>query len=154
MNGFSSIYLRLIEDRISIIVLTNASEMDGNMLARGILSRYFPEMTPLDLNPIVDDEPDITWAHYKLLMDIIAGRADMSQFTDEYKVKVTEAKLKAVGTELRRNGRVEPLKVLKRFKKGAYDVHSYLMVQGGTKLILTIFVDKDGKIGGLTFAAP
>lgn len=154
MNGFSSIYLRLIEDRLSIIILTNAAEIDGNTLARGILSRYFPEMTPLDLNPIVDDEPETTVAHFKLLTDIIGGRADMSQFSEEYKLRATEAKLKAVGTELRRGGRVEPLKLLKRNRKGAFMVHSYLMVQGGTKLIYTVFVDSEGKIGGLTFAAP
>jgi hypothetical protein len=154
LNGFSSIYLRLIEDQISIIVLTNAAEVDGNTLARGILSRYFPEMTPLDTTPIVDDEPEITQAHMRVLLDIVAGKPDMSLFTEQYKARVTEEKLKAVGAELRRNGRIEPLRLLKRYRKGDFDVHSYLFQQGGTKLILTFFVDEAGKIGGLTIVAP
>jgi CubicO group peptidase (beta-lactamase class C family) len=154
MNGFSSVFLRLPVEKISVIVLTNAGDIDGNTVTRGILGLYFPEMDPQQLTPIVDDQPETTKAHLRILLGFMSGSTDMDAFSDEYKLHVTEDKLKAMGAELSRGGRPKPLQVLARFHKGAFDVHKYLLVQGQTQLIVTFFVDEKGKVGGLTITAP
>lgn len=154
MNGFSSMILRIVNEKISVILLTNASAIDGNTLTRGILGLYFPELDPAAPLPIVDTEPDTTHAHQRVLQSIAQGEPDMDAFTEDYKVHVGEEKLKAMGAELKRGGRIQPLQVLRRFKKGNYDVHSYLMTQGKTQMIITFMVDDKGKIGGLTITAP
>jgi hypothetical protein len=78
----------------------------------------------------------------------------MDAFSEDYKAHVTEEKLKAMGSELRRGGRVQPLQVLRRMRKGPYDVHEYLMTQGQTQLIVTIMVDDKGKVAGMKITAP
>lgn len=154
MNGFSSMFLRLMGEQISVILLTNSGAIDGNTITRGILGLYFPEMDPQKLTPIVDEAPETTLAHQRILVSIIAGKPDMDAFSDDYKARVTQEKLLAVGSELRRGGRIRPLQVVRRYKKGQFDAHAYLLTQGQTQLLVTFFVDEKGKVGGLTIAAP
>jgi CubicO group peptidase (beta-lactamase class C family) len=154
MNGFSSMFLRLPNERIGVILLTNAAESDGNTLTRGILGLYLPEMDPQKLTPIVDDDPETTKAHTKILLGILSVKPDMDVFTDDYKAHVGEEKLKAIGSEMRRGGPIGPLQVLRRFKKGAFDGHAYLMKQGQSEMIVTFFIDDKGKVAGLTITAP
>ncbi|HWA83430.1 MAG TPA: serine hydrolase domain-containing protein [Fimbriimonadaceae bacterium] len=154
MNGFSSMFLRLIDEQISVILLTNSSAIDGNTITRGILGLYFPEMDPMKLTPTVDESPEITRAHQRILVGIIAGHPDMDAFSDDYKAHVSEEKLLAVGSELRRGGRIRPLQVVRRYRKGQYDAHAYLLTQGQTQLLVTFLVDEKGKIAGLTVTAP
>jgi D-alanyl-D-alanine carboxypeptidase len=154
MNGFSSMFLRLPNERISVILLTNAEETDGNTLTRGILGLYLPEMDPQKLTPTVDDDPDTTRAHLKILLGILAVKPDMDVFTDDYKAHVGEEKLKAIGAELTRGGPIQPLQVLRRFKKNEFNGHSYLMKQGQTEMIVTLFINDKGKVAGLTITAP
>lgn len=154
MNGFSSVFLRLINEKISVIVLSNANESDENTLSRGILGLYFPEMDPKKLTPIVDDDPSTTKAHQRILLSIMAEVPDMDAFTADYKAHVTEEKLKAMGAEMARGGRIRPLQVIRRYAKGQFQAHEYLVTQGKSQLLVTFFVDDKGKIGGLKVDAP
>lgn len=153
MNGFSSIAVRLLQPQISVVVLTNADDIDGNAIARGILGCYYPDLDAKKLTPIVDDEPEITEAHAKCLRQILSGHPDMSAFTENYKAHVSEEKLKVAGAQLARGGRLQPLKVLQRYRLNPRDISVYQASIGQTQLIVTFYL-LDGKIDGLKFAAP
>ncbi len=154
MNGFSSMYIRLLNERISVILLSNSSDIDGNVVTRGILSLYFPELASAPMTPIVDEEPDMTQVHTQIMRDIAAGHPDMSVFSDDYKMHVSEEKLRAMGSELARGGHIRPLQVIKRYTKGKFEVYAYVMSQGQAQLLVTFFMDAKGKVAGLTIAAP
>lgn len=154
INGFCSMYIRLLKERVGVIVLSNSSDIDGNAITRGILSLYFPELTSQALTPMLDDDPDLTAAHLRILQNIAAGRPDMDVYTDDYKAHVTEEKLKAMGSELSRGGRIQSLQLTRKFAKGKFEAYEYLMTQGQTHLVITFFVDASGKVAGMTIVAP
>ncbi len=154
MNGFSSMYLRVLDQQIGVIVLTNAGDIDGNAIARGILGLYFPELDPAKPMPIVDDDPATTKRHQSLFVTIIRGEPDMDAFTLDYKAHVGEEKLKAVGAELRRNGPIRPFKLVKRYADSRFRVSVYLVAQGQAQILVTMFDDDKGKVAGLTLGAP
>jgi len=154
MNGFASMYIRLINERISIVVLSNSSDIDGNAVTRGLLSLYLPEFSSQSTTPIVDDDPDMTTFHTKIMRDIAAGHPNMSLFSEDYKKHITEEQLTAMGGELNRGGPIRTLQIIKRTTKGAFEVYEYLMTQGQTRILVTFIMDSAGKVGGMTVAAP
>lgn len=79
-GGFSgTMLLRLLEDRVSVIVLTNLDAASGRhmgMLARGIAGIAREKYRSVDrMQPAPDASPDVTRAVRTLLGDLAAGRA-------------------------------------------------------------------------------
>ena len=47
MPGFRAQFVRFVDDRLTIVVLTNAEDVDRDEIVHGIAALYLPVLTPV-----------------------------------------------------------------------------------------------------------
>jgi CubicO group peptidase (beta-lactamase class C family) len=68
ISGFSTDLLRLIDDKLTVIVLTNLEGANPSSIARGVAALYLPDLAPVASMPIEGADPLAT-ALFKPLLD-------------------------------------------------------------------------------------
>jgi D-alanyl-D-alanine carboxypeptidase len=81
--GFSTQISRFLDDRLTVIVLTNLDNGGAESMAQGIAGRVLPALVKKVESPIADTDAPTTARLKGILLGAVKGEADPELFTDE-----------------------------------------------------------------------
>lgn len=152
-QGFTTMICRYVDDKLTVIVLTNLDSAHSNpeIIAHQVAGFYIPALKPPPPpKPIVDTEPQLTQHFREVLSQFAAGNPDLSQFSDKQQKKLTADMQKAIQNFLADRGTLEKLELLSRKEENGDRVYTYRAhFEFGAPLTLAFPLTSDGKIDGL-----
>lgn len=145
--GFSSHLLRLPNDRLTVIVLTNrgGSTLAG-WLAQGIARLYLPDLRE---EPIEDKDPATTAMFKNLLLALRNGTLSPDLFTAEARTALFPDGVKQVRELLEPAGMLRSFHPVERKDEGRVRRYRYRATFEKESWILTITQNAEGKIEAL-----
>jgi D-alanyl-D-alanine carboxypeptidase len=146
--GFSTQISRFPDDKLTVIVLTNAGNGSAGALAQGIAGRILPALVKKAEEPIADNDPQSTERFKGLLKRAMKGEADPELFTDEAK-KALVPRIKEGKAMFAPFGVLKSLQLLERKTTDQGTQIRYRTVFEHQTLITMFVLDKAGKIAGL-----
>jgi CubicO group peptidase (beta-lactamase class C family) len=144
-QGFVAHIARYVDDGLTVLVLVNRSGVAVPALSTGVAALYVPDLIP---KPVPDAEPATTASHRKLLESLIAGTADNSVFTPNV-VSDVLPKVAQLRPQMKGFGAITAFELLERSSKDDVRLSRYRVRFEKQVAILTVNLDKAGKISGL-----
>lgn len=147
--GFSTEIARFIDDKLTVIVLTNADGGRADGLARGVARLYLPALAVKPVEPIADNDAQTTERLRGMFEGALKGEFDeaLFLFTDQAKTKLIPA-IKADQARLASFGALQTFQLLER-KEQNQGLHvQYQAVLENMTVKLTFDLDKTGRIRG------
>jgi D-alanyl-D-alanine carboxypeptidase len=147
--GFSTVISRFLDDKLTVIVLTNSDNGNADALARGIAKRVLPALSAKPAEPIADTDVPTSNRLKGVLASAMKGEADPELFSDSAK-KLLVPHLKNQGKAM-----FAPLGALKTFQlleRKASDSGTrlrYRAVFNNMTMNASITLDRAGKVMGL-----
>jgi CubicO group peptidase (beta-lactamase class C family) len=108
-QGFQTFFIRFLDARISIVVLTNSSSGSPEVIARGVAARYQPSLKLPPGMPIEDREPAVGERLTRLIGQLANGKPDGREFR-----AISPEDLKGYGEFYR--ARLQPLGELRELR--------------------------------------
>ena len=151
IHGFTSYILRLLDDKLTVIVLINAGSSPES-LARGIAGQYVNGITLATLEPQPDTNPKLTKRLEQLLSELAETR-DSEIITSQFRDNFSRSR--------RRHGNlVQDLKDKKSFSfivsdeppsgnRGVARLNSYRLATANGPRFYTFALTKDDKVANL-----
>ncbi len=152
-QGFKSLIVRMLDDRLTIVLLANSWETRELKLARGLISIFHPEFTLPAVEPIEDQEPKATASIRRVLLQLSQGKADPGAFTPEAQAKFFPERAREIGERL--NSLSLPIAIiytnqlLERREENGLRLHRYLLTDVGHSWFCTVALTRDEKIAGV-----
>jgi CubicO group peptidase (beta-lactamase class C family) len=151
-QGFTMDIARYVDDRLTIIVLTNLDSEHSApwTIAHHVAGLYIPELAPAALKPIADKEPKVTALLRDTLAGIAAGKPNLESFAPDQRKDWTPAETQEVAEFLKSFGALKSLDLLESKMDSALRRYRYraAFVDGRT-LLVSIAIDGDGKIANM-----
>jgi CubicO group peptidase (beta-lactamase class C family) len=91
INGFSTFILRLLDDRLTVIVLCNSGSGSAQAIAQGIARRYLPALSLASISAQTDPDPALTRQLEKCLRDL-AETKDSELLTSELRENFSKSR--------------------------------------------------------------
>jgi len=129
----SSMIGRYLDDRLTVIVLANRSDVNTGRIARHVAGLMMPALRPAD-RPIEDTEPRVTALVKAVLLAIQAGTVGPEPFTPEMWKDFYPAGVQGFQSALRSSGAFKSLDLLSRKAQGDARIYRYRAVFGETGL--------------------
>ncbi len=142
--GFSSVIYRFIDDKLTIIILTNHADRVADQIAIDLAAICEPALKRPDTNP--DPDPKTT----AMLKDVMSGllneKYDPATFTPPMRIFLNTATGKAFWKWFADHGALGSLTFSEREDKADHRVLRYKASLGGNWYWLSVSITKDGKI--------
>lgn len=153
-QGFTCHMARYVDDKLTIVALTNldAGHARPQKIVHDVAGLYAPDLTPVELKPIEDKEPQTTALMQKLLQDIADGKTDPDRFTPELRAKLFPDDIQEAGAYLKELGRLKSLELMERSDKRGQRAYRYRANFEQMPLFLSVELTKDSKIATLDFS--
>lgn len=149
VTGFATLHARLLDDDLSVIVLTNLGGADVGRISRLISAHYVPALKPPTLAPIEDKEPEVAKRSRQIIDELAAGKIEADRYTPEMK-KVLDTNLPQVRGLTDTAGAISKVELLKREElKDDLKRYVYRVSCEKSVLVLTLVYNKDQKVSGL-----
>jgi D-alanyl-D-alanine carboxypeptidase len=148
--GFATYIARFVDDKLTVIVLTNGDSGDSGALAQGIAGRVLPILAKKTEAPIADTDPQATERLKRMILDAMKGEADLDLFTEEMK-QARAAHIKEEQERLAQFGALKALQLLERKATEQGATLRYRAIFTQERLTITFHLDKAGKIAGVGF---
>lgn len=153
IDGFSTFTLRLPDDKLSVIVLTNLEGGAADGLAQKIAASYIPELAPKELKAIADPEPELTKRLRGVVEGFAKGEAKESDFTEGMWKFLYPDRLKEGSAPLRDMGPLATFELVERSAEGSERKLTYKALFGSTVVVVGIQM-AGNKIAGIRFGSP
>lgn len=143
--GFSAQIDRFVDDRLTVIVLTNVRNADPGRLARAIAGTYLPAVAPAEYKPIPDKEPRVT----ERFVDVLRRSGEGTLRPDEFTPPVWEyisANTQQMRSDMSALGPIQKLTFVERTENDGNASYRYRAQFKNTTLILHFVLTKEGKI--------
>ncbi len=152
ISGFSTDIARFVDDKLTVVVLTNLSGPTANpaSLARGIAGFYILDFAETATKPIEDKDPAATELFKGVLQATIDGKLDAERFTPEMQKLLFPDRAKQVGEFLAPLGPYKSFTLVEYKEEGTSRTFRYKVAFADQSLILTATLNGNGKIAGLT----
>jgi CubicO group peptidase (beta-lactamase class C family) len=147
MTGFTSSFTRFLDDRISVIVLTNARHANPGLIARRVAGVYVPELAPKRPEPIEDKEPKVTELLKEVSRQIVAGKLVAATYTPALLGELAP-QVEALRKEAVRDGEAKRIELLSRTESGGTRTHRYRVTFAARTVVVTLTVDGQEKVSG------
>jgi D-alanyl-D-alanine carboxypeptidase len=148
--GFSTQISRFVDDKLTVIVLTNLDSGNAGSLARGIAAVYIPELAPKPaVAAAADKDPQATEMLRKLLLSVVEDKADQELFTPEARADIFPDKAKQAGAFLKTLGALKSLEPVEQEKTDTERRYRYRVTYADTKLLCNLVLNKEGKIASI-----
>jgi CubicO group peptidase (beta-lactamase class C family) len=146
-QGFATHFLRLTDDRLSVVVLSNVNEANSSEMARHVAELVEPDLAL----QAITDEPQITELVTTALTDLLTGELKPEMFTPEALAKTTELQILA-----KENapflGSVKEVSLLDRQDTpDNYQVYLYSVSFENAELRLELALTSEQKIASMRF---
>jgi CubicO group peptidase (beta-lactamase class C family) len=142
--GFSSVIYRFIDDKLTIIILTNHSDRIVDQLAIDLAGIFLPALKRLDTNP--DPDPKTTAMLKDVVSGLLKGNYEATSFTLPMRIFLDTATGKAFWKWFADHGELGSFIFSDREQKGDGQVLRYKVELGGNSYWFSAKMTKDGKI--------
>src|SRR5262249_14390376 len=138
-------YLRCPDVGLSVVVLGNQTSAPSRAMALRIASFFASDLSYEGVQAIEDTDPKATELVRKVLADAQRGQVDTTLFAQD--AQQTAGMIRRVGPQfLGPKGELKAIELLER-REGTKTVDRvYRTVFGGTTLVWSVSLDRDGKI--------
>jgi CubicO group peptidase (beta-lactamase class C family) len=143
-QGFKAHIARFPENKLTVIVFANLIQTNQAKLANGVAAIIDPELIP---KPIADPDPAFTASTKELLINVLAGKADMSRFTPELRKAIGDQQDR-LAAFVKTLGTMQRFTLTERIEDTDGVRYRYRVEYSGMSLFLDMRVNKDGKISG------
>ncbi|AMV40804.1 serine hydrolase domain-containing protein [Planctomyces sp. SH-PL62] len=145
--GFSTQLSRFPDDRLTVIVLTNAEGGHAGALARGIAGRFAPGLAPKPEEPITDEDEATSRRLRGMMEGATKGEFDPDLFTAEANERLVP-RIKDDKERLASFGALKSFELLERKADDEGTRLRYRAVFESQRLKVSFMLDKEGKIRG------
>jgi len=142
--GFSSVVYRFLEDKLTIIILTNHSDRIVDQLAIDLAGICLPALKRPNANP--DPDPKTTAMLKSVVSRLLNEKYDPASFTTAMRTFLTTATGKAFWKWFAEHGSVGLFIFSDREERKDGQVLRYKVSLGGNPYWLSVNMTKDGKI--------
>jgi CubicO group peptidase (beta-lactamase class C family) len=151
ISGFTTDIARFVDDKLSVIVLTNLSGPTANpaSLARGVAGFYISDLAA-PTKPIDDPDLKATELFKGVLQATIDGKLDPELFTSEMQKVLFPDRAKQAKDFLSSLGAMKSFTLVEFKEAGTSRTFRYKVAFANQDLSLTGTLTADGKIAGLT----
>jgi hypothetical protein len=143
--AFNTTLLRCVDDKLTVIVLTNQTSAPSKTIAMRIASFFLPDLSYEQITAVEDKDPEFTALLRQVLVDAQQGKADASLFAPEA-LQTADFIRRAGPSFLRTKGSLKSFVLLERRQEATRSVLIYRSVFGETTILWTFALNKDGKI--------
>jgi CubicO group peptidase (beta-lactamase class C family) len=145
--GFSTELARFPDDKLTVIVLTNAEGGHAGAIARKVAAQFVPELAEKAQGPIADSDKATTERLRKMFEGALKGELDEALFTDEAKKQLVP-RIKDDKERLASFGALKSFDLVERKDEGDGQRLRYRVALENETLKLFLSLDKSGKIRG------
>jgi D-alanyl-D-alanine carboxypeptidase len=142
--GFSSVIYRFIDDKLTIIVLTNHSDMIMDELAIDIAGICLPALKRPEAKP--DPNPMTTAKSKEIVSGLLKGNYEPAAFTPPMGVFLNTATGKAFWKWFADHGALGSFVFSDSEAKRGSEIRRYKLSLGGSWYWFSVTTDKDGKV--------
>jgi hypothetical protein len=107
IDGFSTFILRLVDDKLTVIVLQNGNSISPQTMAEGVAARYLPELSLASITPGADPNPELSARLRRCLAELVEKR-DSEILTEAFRSNFSRSRRRHAAVQ-------EDLKDLKEF---------------------------------------
>jgi len=142
--GFSSVIYRFIDDKLTVIVLTNHSDRILDQLAIDLAGICEPALKRSDSTP--DPDPGTTAMLKDVVSDLLKEKYEPESFTPEMRIFLSTATGKAFWKWFAEHGALGPFIFSDRENRGDGRLLRYKINLGGNPYWFSVKMTKDNKI--------
>lgn len=146
LGGFRTQISRYVDDKLTVIVLTNCSAASPEIIAQGVARRYMKDLVE---KPIEDKDPQTTMQLKGVLVALREGTLDPETFTVEARATLFPDRTKHAHEILKDLGRLRSFELLERRDEGATSRFRYRVRFKREAWIFAIVRNADGKIAAM-----
>ncbi len=148
MTGFSSYLALYPDDKLAVVVLTNAININAGKIARYVAGLHVPALAPTPAKAIEDKEPEVTALLRDCLERAPLWKLQEEKFGAELWKVLLEQKL-AVQAMTAMLGPVSAIELLARGDEGGLRTYRYRVKFTNGTYVIVLSLSRDGKIVGL-----
>jgi D-alanyl-D-alanine carboxypeptidase len=150
--GFSSDFERFVDDRLTVIVLTNVTNHDLEDLALRVAGFFAPALVPAEKTAIPDAEPEVTAEVKKIVAGLASRQLDAALFTAERAAAMNDQLKADFPEDIRRLGAIQSVELLERKSESDNRIYRYRVSFHSMPLFVQCVFNKDGKIARFAVA--
>jgi len=153
-QGFTDSICRYVDDKLTVIVLTNldADHSNPDRIAHEVAGFYIGALKPPPPpKAIRDTEPEVSEELRQLVAQLTAGKVDLAMLTAEQQKRLDADAQQAIKEFLADQGALEKLELLSRKEENGERVYTYRARFEYGVLALSMRLASDGKISDLGF---
>jgi hypothetical protein len=148
-QGFTTQISRYVDDRLTVIVLTNLAGANPPRIADKIAGIYLPAVAAKPPALLPDTEPKTTALLKETLLKAAEGTLGPDPFDRVMQTALFPDRIKALGASLKEKGKLQSLGVLSRKEKDGLRSHEYLVTYEWDAFRMTMTLNAENRIVGL-----
>jgi D-alanyl-D-alanine carboxypeptidase len=151
--GFSANISRFVDDRLTVIILSNLGDIGGGgagHFARSIAALYLPALSLKALKELPLTDARLSMRLRAALQGAFDGKPDMQQFTKEAQAFLSSESGKALLKSVASHGALKSLALLESKEEGSSRRSLYRGIIGPDVLYFSLTLAQDGKISALS----
>jgi CubicO group peptidase (beta-lactamase class C family) len=154
-QGFTTFIARYVDDKLTIVVLTNLDSGHSNpqKIAHHVAGMYEAALMPQQRKPIEDKEPQVTAKLRAMLERIAAGKTDPQDFTEQYRAQLFPDEIKGLSEGLKPLGAIKRFDLVERKEEDRLRFYTYRVGFEETTMQMEVALDAQGLVDGLDFKA-
>lgn len=149
IDGFSTYITRLVNDKLTVIVLCNLDGPHAQRIAQGIVEIYLPDLADPVAVAINDTAPEITAKLKAFLIRAAAGEFDRGDFTPEAQGTYFPDRVLQLKSFLGSLGSVKSFELVENEMRGEDRWRRYRYTGETGKALIGFALNKDQKIVGI-----
>jgi CubicO group peptidase (beta-lactamase class C family) len=151
--GFTTDIVRFVDDKLTVIVLTNLSGPNANpaAIARGIAAIYIPELAQAAQVAVEDKDPKTTEFFKKVVQDTIDAKLEADVFTEEMQKLIFPDRVKQAAAFLKSLGEQKSFTLVEFKEENKSRKYQYKLIMGDATVLVSGTINEDGKISGFAF---
>lgn len=149
--GFLSYALRLPDDKLTVIVLTNSDGADLEPIANRIAAIYVPALAPEEKKAIADPQPEVTKRLRGIVEKLAKGGGDKADFTKEMQDFLFPDRIKEGPQMVGKFGPLKSFDLTARTEEKGVRKLEYRAVFADAAVLAFITLTADDKIAGIGF---
>jgi CubicO group peptidase (beta-lactamase class C family) len=148
IQGFSTQISRFLDDKLTVIVLTNSDNGRAGAIANGIASIYVPELKIAVAAPIEDKDSATTLMLRKSVETLLSGSKEGIPLTPSFSAFLTPERLQLGPNLVASAGKLTTFQLLRSRAEGKNTVYQYRAMLGRTAHLMTFVLTESKLIEG------
>jgi D-alanyl-D-alanine carboxypeptidase len=147
--AFSTMISRYVDDKLTVVVLTNLAGADGARLARGIAATYVPALAAVAEKPVEDKDPALTAKLRAVVVSASDNKLDQDLFTPEAKAALFPDKAREAAGFLKPLGALKSFTLVGQRNQDKTRIFRYKCEYEKGSLMISYILTEEGKIAGM-----